>query len=186
MAGETPDAICASLARTSIQRRHAVNFSIQCHRDCACSIRRSASKILIGAHRARPVRLSHHPHRRQRAGVPRRRHLQPVRRTRSSSNPLIPVIEIGLLLVFLVHIYKTVKMFLRQPAGAAGRLRHEEAGRHAEPQDARLVDDDRLGAVAAGVHRHPRQGVPVRRRIRDGRPADATSIGSRWRTSATR
>src|SRR5262245_57528829 len=28
------------------------------------------------------------------------------------SNPLIPVIEIGLLLVFLIHVYKTVKMYL--------------------------------------------------------------------------
>ncbi len=28
------------------------------------------------------------------------------------SNPLIPVIEIGLLLVFLVHVYKTVTMYL--------------------------------------------------------------------------
>jgi succinate dehydrogenase / fumarate reductase cytochrome b subunit len=27
-------------------------------------------------------------------------------------NPLIPVIEIGLLLIFLVHVYKTVRMFL--------------------------------------------------------------------------
>ncbi len=29
-----------------------------------------------------------------------------------TSNPLIPVIEIGLLLIFLIHIYKAVKMFL--------------------------------------------------------------------------
>src|SRR5438045_9786975 len=28
-------------------------------------------------------------------------------------NPLIPVIEIGLLLIFLVHVYKTVTMFLK-------------------------------------------------------------------------
>src|SRR5204862_8217223 len=28
------------------------------------------------------------------------------------SNPLIPVIEIGLLLIFLMHVYKTVRMFL--------------------------------------------------------------------------
>ena len=28
-------------------------------------------------------------------------------------NPLIPVIEFGLLLIFLVHVYKTVRMFLR-------------------------------------------------------------------------
>src|SRR4029450_12390431 len=27
-------------------------------------------------------------------------------------NPLIPVIEIGLLLIFLLHVYKTVRMFL--------------------------------------------------------------------------
>src|SRR6476661_9868763 len=29
-----------------------------------------------------------------------------------TSNPLVPVIEIGLLLIFLVHIYKTVTMFV--------------------------------------------------------------------------
>jgi len=29
-----------------------------------------------------------------------------------TSNPLIPVIEIGLVLVFLIHVYKTVRMFL--------------------------------------------------------------------------
>jgi succinate dehydrogenase / fumarate reductase cytochrome b subunit len=28
------------------------------------------------------------------------------------SNPLIPIIEIGLLLIFLMHVYKTVRMFL--------------------------------------------------------------------------
>ena len=27
-------------------------------------------------------------------------------------NPLLPIVEIGLLLVFLIHIYKTVRMFL--------------------------------------------------------------------------
>ena len=38
-------------------------------------------------------------------------------------NPLLPIIEIGLLLVFLIHIYKTVRMFLgnqsRRPVGYA-------------------------------------------------------------------
>ena len=29
-----------------------------------------------------------------------------------SSNPLIPIIEVGLLLIFVVHVYKTVRMFL--------------------------------------------------------------------------
>jgi succinate dehydrogenase / fumarate reductase cytochrome b subunit len=31
-------------------------------------------------------------------------------------NPLIPIIEIGLLLIFLVHLYKTVRMFLGNQA----------------------------------------------------------------------
>jgi succinate dehydrogenase / fumarate reductase, cytochrome b subunit len=39
------------------------------------------------------------------------------------SNPLLPLIEIGLLLVFLIHIFKTVAMFLgnqgRRPVGYA-------------------------------------------------------------------
>jgi succinate dehydrogenase / fumarate reductase, cytochrome b subunit len=33
-----------------------------------------------------------------------------------SSNPLIPIIEIGLLLIFLVHVYKTVRMFVANKA----------------------------------------------------------------------
>jgi succinate dehydrogenase cytochrome b subunit len=49
------------------------------------------------------------------------------------SNPLIPLIEIGLLLIFLLHIYKTIKMVIRnkaarpiaytmkKPAGGASR-----------------------------------------------------------------
>lgn len=33
-----------------------------------------------------------------------------------TSNPLIPVIELGLLAIALVHIYKTIKMFMRNKA----------------------------------------------------------------------
>jgi succinate dehydrogenase / fumarate reductase cytochrome b subunit len=33
-----------------------------------------------------------------------------------ASNPLIPVIEVGLVLVFLLHVFKTVKMVLRNKA----------------------------------------------------------------------
>ena len=40
-------------------------------------------------------------------------------------NPLIPIIEIGLLLIFLVHVYKTVRMFLAnqatRPVGCSAR-----------------------------------------------------------------
>ncbi len=31
-------------------------------------------------------------------------------------NPLIPIVEVGLLLIFLIHVYKTVKMFLDNQA----------------------------------------------------------------------
>ena len=65
------------------------------------------------------------------------------------SNPLIPVIEIGLLLIFLLHIYKTIKMFVRnQAARPVGYAMKKPAGR-TEPEDAGLVDDDRLRTLAA-------------------------------------
>lgn len=45
------------------------------------------------------------------------------------SNPLIPVIEIGLLLVFIVHVYKTVKMYLsNQQARPVGYARKKSPG----------------------------------------------------------
>jgi succinate dehydrogenase / fumarate reductase cytochrome b subunit len=47
-----------------------------------------------------------------------------------SSNPLIPIIEIGLLLIFLVHVYKTVRMFLaNQTARPVAYARKRPAGR---------------------------------------------------------
>jgi succinate dehydrogenase / fumarate reductase, cytochrome b subunit len=45
------------------------------------------------------------------------------------SNPLIPVIEIGLLLIFLAHVYKTVTMFLsNQQARPARYMQKTPAG----------------------------------------------------------
>src|SRR5213594_132640 len=45
------------------------------------------------------------------------------------SNPLIPIIEIGLLLIFLTHVYKTVKMFLaNQSARPIGYAQKKGAG----------------------------------------------------------
>ena len=93
-------------------------------------------------------------------------------------------IEIGLLLVFLVHIYKTVRMFLANRQARPVALRAEEARRAAEPQDARLVDDDRLGALAAASSssstcRTFRFGAEYETA---GRRARSLSR-SRWRTS---
>src|SRR4051812_29986730 len=46
------------------------------------------------------------------------------------SNPLIPVIEIGLLLIVLIHIYKTVRMFLRnQQARPTAYVQKKYAGK---------------------------------------------------------
>jgi succinate dehydrogenase / fumarate reductase cytochrome b subunit len=45
-------------------------------------------------------------------------------------NPLIPIIEIGLLLIFLVHVYKTVRMFLEnQTARPIRYAKKKSAGR---------------------------------------------------------
>jgi len=44
-------------------------------------------------------------------------------------NPLLPIIEIGLLLVFLIHIYKTVRMFLsNQSARPVAYAKKKSAG----------------------------------------------------------
>jgi succinate dehydrogenase / fumarate reductase cytochrome b subunit len=46
------------------------------------------------------------------------------------SNPLIPIIEVALLLLFLVHVYKTVRMFLaNQQARPTGYVMKKRAGR---------------------------------------------------------
>src|SRR6266404_503014 len=45
-------------------------------------------------------------------------------------NPLIPIIEIGLLLIFLIHVYKTVRMFLEnQTARPVRYAKKKYAGR---------------------------------------------------------
>jgi succinate dehydrogenase / fumarate reductase cytochrome b subunit len=47
-----------------------------------------------------------------------------------SSNPLIPLIEIGLLLIFIIHVYKTVRMFLaNQTSRPVGYMKQRYAGR---------------------------------------------------------
>ncbi len=44
-------------------------------------------------------------------------------------NPLLPLIEIGLLLVFLIHIYKTIKMFIgNQQTRPVGYQKKKSAG----------------------------------------------------------
>ncbi len=46
------------------------------------------------------------------------------------SNPLLPVVEIGLLAVFLIHVYKTVTMFLANQQARPARYRMKKrAGR---------------------------------------------------------
>lgn len=45
-------------------------------------------------------------------------------------NPLIPIIEVGLLLIFLVHVYKTIRMFLaNRTARPVGYAKKKFAGR---------------------------------------------------------
>jgi succinate dehydrogenase cytochrome b subunit len=41
-------------------------------------------------------------------------------------NPLIPIIEIGLLAIFLIHIFKTVKMFLQNQAARPARYQKKK------------------------------------------------------------
>src|SRR5262245_61137735 len=46
------------------------------------------------------------------------------------SNPLLPLVELGLLAVFLIHIYKTIRMFLsNQDARPVSYVMKKPAGR---------------------------------------------------------
>ncbi len=78
------------------------------------------------------------------------------------SNPLIVPIELGLLAVFLVHIYKTVRMWQLNRAARPGAVPEERARRTHEPQEPGLVHDDRVRAPPPGVCRRPREAVQVR------------------------
>ncbi len=59
------------------------------------------------------------------------------------SNPLIIPIEIGLLAVFLVHIYKAVDDVDGESVGTPGGLQQEGTGRRREPQERGFLDHDR-------------------------------------------
>ena len=62
------------------------------------------------------------------------------------SNPLVVPIEIGLLLIFLLHIYKTVRMWLANQAARPVGYAKKATGRAHEPQERRLDDDDLVGS----------------------------------------
>ena len=74
---------------------------------------------LVGRHqtadwnyRPRTFSLSHRPHRRKLG----RLSADAIRSISTShtlaNNPLVPIIEVGLVLIFVIHIFKTVKMYL--------------------------------------------------------------------------
>ncbi len=119
------------------------------------------TKLLIGLTGVALVRLHGPAPGRQRPDLPRPRTFNEYSH-KLISNPLIIPIEIGLLLVFLLHIYKAITMWMDNQRGPAGALRQEGAGRAHQPQERRVVDDDRVGPVPAGLRDHPRQAVQVR------------------------
>ena len=119
------------------------------------------------------------------AGLLRARGVQHLRAyVMEEKNPLLPLIEIRAAAGLpRPHLTRPCGCILGEPEGASGRIRAEEVRRQTEPQDARLGDDDRVGAVAARVPHRPRQGVQVQSGVRSGRPAAAISTDRRWRTS---
>ena len=61
------------------------------------------------------------------------------------SNPLIVPIEIGLLLIFLLHVYKAVTDVAANQAARPVGYAMKKYGRAHQPQERRLVDDDLVG-----------------------------------------
>ena len=128
------------------------------------------TKLLIGVTGLVPLPLLDHPHRRQPHVV-----FGPgvfnAYADMLDGNPLIPVIEIGLLLVLPGPHLQDGRMFLANQEARPVGYAQKQARRTAEPQDARVLDDDRHRPLAARLPRHPRADVPVRRRTTRRRPA---------------
>ena len=62
--------------------------------------------------------------------------------------PLLPVIEFGLLLVFLLHVVKAIEMVLaNRQARPIAYVRKKYAGAPSR-KEPRIVDDDPVGTVA--------------------------------------
>src|SRR5437867_2331143 len=59
-------------------------------------------------------------------------------------NPLIPIIEIGLLLIFLMHVYKTVRMFLDNQT--ARPVRYAQKKRAGPPSRKPLASSTMFGS----------------------------------------
>ena len=136
-------------------------------------------------HRPRSLPLSHHPHRRQPAGLLRPDRLQPVRAHARRAIRCIPVIEIGLLLD-LPRPHLQDRHDVPRAISRRGRSRYAQkkrAGR-TEPQDARVVDDDRVRVsgccVFVIIHVKAFKYGPS---YECGRRRAATCIAWRWRTS---
>ena len=102
-------------------------------------------------------------------------------------NPLLPIIEI-VLLAGLPDPHLQDRHDVPAATRRRGRCGTCRRSTPAAPsrKTLRLVDDDRVGALAADVPHHSRQGVQRSAPSTSGRPADAISIDRRWRTSRTR
>ena len=62
------------------------------------------------------------------------------------NNPLVPVIEIGLVLIFLIHIYKAVRMFIANQQARPAPYRHR---RYAGPPSRKSVASSTM--IASGL-----------------------------------
>ena len=86
------------------------------------------------------------------------------------SNPVIPAIEIGLLLIFLVHVYKTITMFLGNQAARpvryqqkkyAGGASRKSLGTLSDPVTTRRVPGERFACAPAAARSTSRLWKPA-------------------------
>ena len=97
------------------------------------------------------------------------------------SNPLIVPIEIGLLAGLPAPHLQDGHDVAGEPGGAAGAAMQKKALRRPhQPQEPRLVHDDRVGPDPAAVRPRPRQAVQVRHLLPDA--SAATPIRDLYRT----
>ncbi len=100
------------------------------------------------------------------------------------SNPLVVPVEIGLVVVFLIHLFKAIRMTFQNQSARPAKYAKKDVGRRRQPEEPRVLVDDPHRARDSDLRADSREDVQVRHLLRRSATACATSTGRRRRTSA--
>ena len=96
------------------------------------------------------------------------------------SNPLVVPVEIGLVAVFLIHLFKAVRMTFQNQSARPAKYAKKEVGRRRQPEKPCVFVDDPHGSRDSDLRADSREDVQVRNVLRPRRRR-ARSLSRRGR-----